>query len=445
MKILIATKFGQLAPLAVRFTREGHEVGLLIVPDKKTDKEYLKIYDGLVWKFKSEREAFNWNPELVICAEGGMNDVDEYFRSRELPIIGRTEFQEELEEKRFDALDLAYANGADVPFTIQMHDVGEAKKFLESEERRFIVKYEGDDDSSHSFMGRQNEDIANFIVKHPPKHGFILQEFCKGDEYNCELWFCEGKPIFSSLNFAVEQKKFLPGDMGINTGCESTIVMPGDVNSKLFHAYKAALAIANDYSYTGPIDMALIHHENRYLFIEFTPRFGINAVYAWLELVKSNFGDWLYDIATGEASELQIKDGFGFALTLSIPPYPYDAHKYTISDEVIRVPEIPGVQFFPYDVRLENGELITVGSENIVGYLTTFGETYETAIKQALEAAEEVKDETSGIQYRIDAGAQKDRLGGLLHDSEERDDVSKLPIEEENESTSPTEQEHRAE
>src|SRR5208337_1426878 len=140
---------------------------------------------------------------------------------------------------------------------------------------------------------------------------------------------------------------------------------------------------------------------NEPIFLEFTPRFGYDAIFALAHLVESDMAGLLADIAQGKIPAYKAACGpFSGALRLHTPPYP--------EEEEDRAEDIPIFNFdaekvekgvSPCEVMLDStGEPVTSGPNGYVFVVSALADTPH----EAMAKAEKFKVSIPLMRYRTD-------------------------------------------
>ena len=400
MRIAVVSKDGDSAPLALRLQAEGHTVRLLIESPK-----YARALDGLIPKLQKPQEIEAFDPQLIVNLETSLSGKTEAWQRAGYPTIGGSQLACQLEADRFGALEFAKETGILIPATYPYLEGTKAIQRLRKEVTRLCCKFNEDGgDKFLSFLGKSNEDVVHFIEEKydPAKHkGLILQEYIEGPlELNCEGWFSKGELIWP-MNAGMEQKRFLSGDLGPNTGCMSTLTWPLG-KSSLTPWTQGILKKLKELSYTGPLDMAFkLGKDGRFYFLEFTPRAGINAVFGLVDLLDQDLGEWLAEVEAGTAREMHLRKLYSFILTISVYPYPYEIPSVYLPGCEVHVPSLPSwANWWPFGVEEKGGKLITAPGYPIVGYISVCDKDAGRAVDRTMVIAEQI--EVSGKQYRND-------------------------------------------
>lgn len=406
MKYLILSKFGDGLSLSIQLGSEGNEVKAYVTGDDKTetDRRAKQIGQGWVDRVYGLKEGLAWNPDVVICDRNNVEDLANISRARGFPTFGCSPLHIKLEKDRAFALTLAQQHGLDVPAWHKFKTPDEAIAFLTKQDNKWVMKFGEGSDVPTRIVESSKDGIA-FLKRIAPKDDMIIEEYVNGvSELNVEAWFSNGRIVPGSINYGMEQKRFLAGDLGINTGCESNYSWyPTELGEFDTVFTPELLSWLKQQRYSGPLDIAsILTHDGNYSFVEFTPRLGYAAVYCLLPLLRSDLGELLYNVSRGFSSYVDTITDYSFGLTLSMAPYPYDIVKQLIPGEEVIVPE--EAIFWPMDLTKLNGVWQTTGSYNLLGYLTATHPQAQEAATLTMSYAGRVV--ATNLQYRIDAGSQ---------------------------------------
>ncbi len=412
MKFLLVSKEGDSAAVGQRLLAEGNDVRLFVKAE-----QYRGEPQGIIPQVASLNQALSWTPDIVLVGETGLVKEANVFRMRNYKVFGGQPIADTLEHDRFQAIKWLEENGVRVPLTLQFSTTAEAKKFLLAQEResRWVIKYDNQDIFS-SYIGKHVDDIVAFMGKVPPRGKFILQRFVEGlFETSVELWFVNGKRL-SPPNGTIEQKRFLTGDMGPQTGCQSSLCWKYQDNAKMvteIFTDELLVSIAG-FKLTSPMDVAVIisKKDKRPHVLELTPRIGLSAIFAVFAIMENDFGEFLYDALNGQNPDMRLTNEVGFALTVSVPPYPYDVKKQEISNQKIDLkPELLEHVWLCDAYYDKQQGFVTGGHDGLVCYITQADKDANKAIERTKEIAKGLN--ISRVQYRTDAGEQSQHLKTL--------------------------------
>ena len=248
---------------------------------------------------------------------------------------------------------------------------------------------------------------------------FILTAKIEGEEISTEGWF-NGRDFYCH-NQTLERNKFFDHDHGEKTGCSGNVVFltPDD---PLFAELIAPIGPSLAGKYWGPIDVnAIIEREsNTPIFLEFTPRFGYDAIFALTELVD-DMGKLLHATATGqvwEPSEGWPKKPFGGAVRVHIPPYPEPPE----GEDDTRAEGVPifgwnpdkyDRHVHPIEVRLNiDGEPETSGPDGYVMVVSDSGDSPEESMIKCYKRIDGVK--IPNMRYRGDLAEAIEEVYGKV-------------------------------
>lgn len=237
------------------------------------------------------------------------------------------------------------------------------------------------------------------------KTEFVLQQVIDGVEMSTEAWF-NGKNFILPLNSTFEEKKFMEGGRGMQTGCMGSILWnwSPEISIKLyemlFRSMEDELAEAG---YLGPLDVNAIWTPSGPFGLEFTPRFGFDAIQGFLRTLDVSPATFLRDLQG--LSSVPARDAqLSMAVALSTPPYPVETED---------VPKVPILGVTPQDLREmvysydmmfdpEIGMYTTSGAYNWVCSITDNDESFERLRRRIYKKVDTI--EVADKQFRSDIG-----------------------------------------
>jgi phosphoribosylamine--glycine ligase len=161
--------------------------------------------------------------------------------------------------------------------------------------------------------------------------------------------------------------------------------------------------ILKDYDYVGPIDLNTVVDEKGVWALEFTPRFGYDAMPALLELVDEDLGALIAKMARGEKPRrMKLKPGFASALRVSIPPHPSEEYRHLggIPIQGLTKEDRPHLYFF--EVKLDGKDrLVSAKGTGAICAVTGYGDSIESAFEEPMKLAKKLRIPEK--QYRTDA------------------------------------------
>lgn len=437
--IVIVSRYGELAALASR-------VGATLYVTEPWYRDR-GLYQGIVPTVNSLREALDTKPAAILFDETGETDrrkalhertgeVADALRERGYPVWGGGRAADLLEGNRAWGLAVMVACGLTVPKTVffspagdhpwQDVQLGSARRIwnvrghlpdaialVRAIGGRWVLK--PDNGASHlSYVAASPEDMVTRLEhavqmrEVPPDHRFVLQEYVKGVEVSTEVWVQNGE-LVGAPNGTMETKKAFHGDLGPNTGGQTSVVWPYDsLESRIVRetlgraAVRAWLRTPTApggeplLPYSGPLDLNCIISEDdhRPYGIEWTPRFGYPAIFPFLELVGGDLRQVFIDLAQGNPPTLSPKPRYGYAIRVQVPPAPY-ADQYLppkTPDERVFVERllrdathvriggpVDSEHVWLFDVQRNGSSLHTAGTGGLVAEVTASARRIEEA------------------------------------------------------------------
>ncbi len=403
MKFLIRSDYGESLGLALRLVDEGNEVKLSIAEVKARD-----IGDGLVVKAPTFEGSVQWADVVIFDSNAGTLP-DEAERVRPFrPIFGSSELGHRLEEDRNFAIEQARKAGLVVPDCKEFSGPRawqKAREFLSSlKEREAWVWKPNGEAPAQTYVAHDVPELYRMLdywkrlyeqAEEPPS--FILTPKIDGTEVSSEAWF-NGQNFFLP-NHTIERNRFFDGDRGEKTGCAGNVVWlapDSRLVRDLVYPFKSLL----QGKYNGPVDVNAIIEKgvNKPVFLEFTPRFGYDAIFAFMELIENDVGGLIYAMATGHDWSEPVSDKFAGALRVHVPPFPegFDGDKDANPSVGVPIfgydPDKFNKHMSPIEVRLDSdGDPETSGPDGYVMVTSGLGETPEDSIKAAYKVADKVR------------------------------------------------------
>ncbi len=380
MRILCHDPSADFAGIAYQMQKEGAKVNLFI-----KDKFYRSAMEGIVPQVESIEEGLRQSPDLVIFSLNGDGDLADRIRKQGYRVIGSSALADKLEMDRSYGVKVAQQYGIHVPKTTEFKDVGSAIAFIKEKKKPYAIKIDNNKSEASSYVGKDAEEMVDYL-SYAKEQGeisasdtFILQEVVKGAEISTEVWFSDGNPVWPA-NSTFETKKFLAGELGQRTGCETSLVFHYEgTQSKIVDKTIRKIFPLLKYSrYTGPVDVNCIVSEDDHepYFLEWTPRLGYSAVYAFCATLGMPISEFFYSVSRGTFT-IPFKSLWGASLKLSIPPYPVDIEDKKEGAELygktqgVRLNGKYGNDFWPIDVmkprKNKSTELVAAGTSCILG------------------------------------------------------------------------------
>lgn len=320
MKIALTSYSGYGLWFSRRLTREGHDVTYHL-----SNPEMVDVLAGLAPKPKLKPRPDYSNYDLSIFDLTGRRRAAD--ASAEVCLtIGDGSVHCELEDNRAFGIELMEAAGINVPPYEKFNDVGAAAAFVKKTGKRYVFKPDGgqDQDADTTYVSHDALDMLSYLSKLGAKlsaNPFILQEFIAGTEVSVEGWF-DGSE-FWLLNSTLEDKKFMNGNKGPNTGCSGNLVLLISSQTKIYReGLEKAKGVLQQIGYRGMIDLNTIVTEDKAYGLEWTPRFGYDASATLCRMYSGDYGEMLATVVSGSQPDALFSGEYGTSVRLSIPPYP---------------------------------------------------------------------------------------------------------------------------
>jgi phosphoribosylamine--glycine ligase len=410
---------GDADALALRVEQEGNEVLLYHVTPFARQK---RLYDGLVPQAQTPLEAISWSPDVIIFDNIGEGKIADGLRARGWRVWGASQMMDRLEQDRAFGLALMRRNGLRIPETYVFKTAGEALPFLKDRPERWVLKPIGRGTTAHTYVSKNVDDLIHFLEKwqstEEAKQPFLLQKVVDGIEISTEVWVQNGEIVWPA-NGTIELKKYGPGNLGPNIGSASSTCWVYGMDDPVI--VRRGIGKMADWlkqqGYHGVLDWnSIVILEDRYPYgLEWTSRLGYSAIYALLEVTDAEVGRLLWDAANGTLRRFPGKPGVGYAVRVSIQPYPAaELYEGPILSRImepatgldVTLP-IDHPNIHPLDVRLDRrGNVETAGYDGVVAEVTGRGRSIEDARDAAHRTFEELVQVPNAFA-RIHDGADR--------------------------------------
>jgi phosphoribosylamine-glycine ligase len=404
-KILISTYSGYGNWFSLQLEEEGHDVDIWYNSHYDT---HGFVLDGLIKQPIKAKPVFK-NYDLVLFDLTGKPNIAEEVIQQGVPVIGDGNLNSELEENRLLGIEVMEECGINVPEYEVFDDIGTAKKYIRKTNKRFVFKPNGgqDQDTASTYVSKNADDMLRYLDKlGTTTKGveFILQEVVMGTEVSTEAWF-NGEDFYL-VNGTLEEKKFMEGNKGPNTGCAGNLVWIYDsLNPPL--VFREGLLKLKDflkqYNYRGMIDLNTIVSEGELYGLEWTPRFGYDASATLYSLfIDDTLGNFLGAIASGTIPEYNLSNNFASSVRLSIPPYPSEIKgKHPEEVPIEGIEEEDTIKnCYLYDCCLDKDNLVTCGINGLICAPIQVSFTPESSWDKVYDKVKKIQ--IPDVQYRED-------------------------------------------
>lgn len=320
MKIALTSYSGYGVWFLRRLIKEKHQVTYY-----QTNPLCDTVMKGLVPKPLPRNKIDYANFDLSLFDLTGRASLAD--RSLEVcPTLGDGSLNCKLEDDRAFGIELMEEAGIAVPPYERFSDIGSGMAFVKKTGKRYVYKPDGGQskDAETTYVASDSADMVSYMSRlsgADATGNFILQEFIKGTEVSVEGWF-DGSE-FWLLNSTLEDKKFMNGNKGPNTGCSGNLVMLIKSTDRIYReGLEKIKPILQQLGYRGMIDLNTIVTEDKAYGLEWTPRFGYDASATLCRMYAGDYGEMLGAIASGQQPDALWSAEYGASVRLSIPPYP---------------------------------------------------------------------------------------------------------------------------
>lgn len=386
-----------------RLQDEGHEVSLFI-----KEKEYSSVYDGVLPKKKVPGED-----DIIIFDSSGMGKIADLYRKNGYKVFGASGFHDELENSRGFGLEFMENHGISIPETEIFVDFAKGYEFIEkNKDDWYVFKPSGKNvAASWTYCGCDAEDLTLFMQYIEKNFAndiddFVLQKFVEGKLISSEYWV--GKNGFiNPMNHTVEVKKLMNDDIGPSTGCQGNLVWIGEENSEIAELLQGCEEDLVKAGYIGPIDLNAIVNKDGIFGLEWTPRFGLDAMPTLLAMLDMDVGELISDLVEGTDTEMSFKSDFSGGVRITIPPYPIEPKSMKELQKISPNEGIPirGLDegycdVYFYEVKVEGDLIIHSSGTGVIACVSSPGADPEDCFIDPMQLLDECK--VPEKQYRTD-------------------------------------------
>jgi len=404
-KFLVISGGGDGLGLALKLRMQGNDVATWIREGRAKDN-----YTGLLRKPDRWSEALEPDTVVIFDSSGGGRTADR-LRARGHFVFAGSTFADQLELDRPLALGIMAEAGIKTPTSKTFTSWEKAKAYVKERDTRLVFKASGKTgDYLGSYVSYDAGDLIEMldyfaqVTAGKGKPEFVLQDFVKGIEISTEGWF-NGDRFMSPWNHTIERKQLLNDGLGPSGGCAGNIVWcTKDMNHVIEEGIARMAPVLRDNEYIGPIDLNAVVNDEGVWGLEFTPRFGYDALPAILELFESPVGDVIASMARLEyPTELPMSGRYAAGVRLSIPPYPSEHFHPDEGIPIRGLTRDDRDHLYFFDVKLDDGnKLVSTAAFGAIVTITGSGDSITEAFSGPMEIADRAKIPQK--QYRTDLG-----------------------------------------
>jgi phosphoribosylamine-glycine ligase len=409
LKILFLSKESDSSGLWYQCHREGAEVWAYI-----KEPWARKAMDEIVPKVETISEGLKYKPDVIVVDQNFMGEECEKLRKDGYRVVGGSKLAERLEFDRNYGISVAKQFGLSVPEYQKFSSVDDAIAYVKKQNQAFAIKIDHADSEASSYVAKDATDMVDYLsyakekktIK--PSSTFVIQKKIEGTEVSNECFFFDGTPILSSINTTFESKFFQSEGYGVRTGAEVSLVCHFEGHSDLYDAtIRRLLPLLKHTRWNGPIDSNSIVEKGtkKCQFLEFTPRFGYSAIFAYMAMLGMPISQFFYQISRG-VLEIPYKATWATSLKLSIPPYPTSSDDPEVVKKIyskiegVKINGEYGKDFIPIDVKKgDRTELMCAGVTGIIGECLGRGNSVLEAWRASQKVSKSVEAPNKQCRY----------------------------------------------
>ena len=401
--------------LAYRLKQEGCDVKLYIEDESRRD-----CFGGMVEKIDDWKKELIWVGKngLIVFDDVGYGKVQDDLRKEGYNVVGGSEGGDNLELDRDYGHKIFSTCGIGIVPTKSFDDIDEAISFVKEHLGKWVIK-QNDHQSSLNYVGQfeNGNDVICTLENYKGRKikSVNLQERIEGTEIGVARYF-NGNDWVGPIEFNIEHKALHNDNIGPKTGEMGTLIWyDNDENNKLFQETLGRLkSFLRHVNFKGDVDINCIINEGGVFPIEATSRFGCPSTQLQVEMHLSPWKDFLMAVAKGEKYELKTKGGFGIAISVCIPPFPYksiDKNTYLRGANIlfrddITKEDLNSIHYEEVSLTRENdcNSCVVAGNNGFILYVTGAGDTIEGARKNAYSIVKKIV--IPQMFYRTDIGVR---------------------------------------
>lgn len=414
MRFHLLSDCGDGCGLLKRIQDEGNDCTVYI-----SDENYTSAFDGILTKSKEPPKD-----SIIIVDTSGMGKECDQLKKRGFKLFGGSSFADRLEQERDFGLDYMQKHGIKTPDTKVFRTFTEAISWVKGQngKEKYVFKPNGEDlPCKLTYCATDNDDLISYLsfVQRHFTHkieDFVLQTFVEGPIVSTEFWVGPSGFIRPG-NHTVEVKKALNDDLGPSTGCQGNLVWMAD-DDEIINLLEGLEEDLIKEGYIGPLDLNAILSEKGPRGLEWTPRFGLDAMPTLLHLIDGDVGQLISDIVNEQTDEMELYDSIAGGVRITIPPYPIeptkDVKKVLSEAPNIGVPirDLDEESTYFYEVMMQDGELVHSNGTGVIGVVIDCSEDPQDVLNHPYEVLEECR--IPDKQYRTDLS---EKLAGMADEA----------------------------
>ena len=406
MKFLWVSKYADTLGIALKVQAEGNEVELAIIdPQKRVcGKGMIPIIDD--WRSRLSKD------KVIVFDMVGSGKIASSLRNQGYKVFGAGEIQDSMELDRTFGSEAMIAAGINVPKTTTLTSFDDAIKLVKKTQQKYVFKPSGNMHAALTYVAYNDEDMIQFLEQQKKvifkEIEFEMQCVQPGIEVSLEGMFDGNDWVEGWWNYTLERKREANDDLGQNTGCALDCVRAipeGKDNPMVKKTLLKITPMLREAGYKGLLDINCIYFNGTPFGLEWTCRFGINAIYTLSELLQDDLGQAIYSVAASEPYKAKMRQ------------YLWAASVRTCLAPKPKIPQrlIQNITSFkhihPMDMMLnEDGQLVTADTDLIIAIVSETGPSISEASTKVYNVLK--KTENFGIldlKYRTDCGCAAEK------------------------------------
>ncbi len=399
--------------LTIRFQNEGCEVKLFVYhPEQK------QCLRGLVEQVDDWKKELDWvgKEGLIVFDDVGYGEIQDALRKDGYRVVGGSAGGDRLEMDRGFAQKLLEELGMTTVPNFDFKTPEEAMEFIRSNPKAWVVK-QNTHQSALNYVGTlvDGRDALSILETYA-KNGvqnITLQERIQGIEVSINRYF-NGQDWVGPSEITIEHKSLFNDNIGPKTGEMGNLMWYDESDGRFFDETIARLKpYLQEVNFRGDIDINCFIQEDKVYPIEVTARFGCPITHSQSVMHLSPWFEFLGAVADGNSYELKHRSGYCIALTMALPPFPYEgtlAREYSSEglevffSEQLTSDESNRLHFEAIE-RRKDGIMDRYFVTHSIGYtvfVTGYGETVEEAQQSVYALAKKIV--IPKVFYRTDIG-----------------------------------------
>lgn len=401
MRVLFISKECESIGIAQKIVEEGHKVRFWCqLPN------YELTGYNLVERVEAWRPSLGW-ADFAVVDTVGFGRYKKVFKQHGIPVLSCSNFADMAELDRKKGLEMFKKAGINVPDSWFFQSPDDFRLDEEVPKENIAIKPCGNIDTQLTYVCKDSSSVDYALHTYGADQSFLVQKLIEGIEISTEGWW-NGRRWVEPFNHTIEQKRFLEGDLGTNTGCQGNIVWSCGEDGLVKETLLKLTEFLKKTDYVGPVDINCIVNEDGVFALEPTIRLGYDAIEALCEGLKEPVLDLLFEVAAGTKSMMQLSNDFLIAVRVSVPPWPQSDYGFPAGRPVGGLNEGNLKHIYLTDVYKDRtGVCRCAQGDGVLMKVTARGRTVNEARRRAYRTINNLS--VLDVQYRRDIGLGVER------------------------------------